>query len=148
MVASPLGRSMLKTENNNVLQAKLFHTAFWEMDLSDLGRGLHDEWPQHFIGIALWSLSVAADAWETSERLTRLCTVPVNGVLNANWDSGTYAMRVKILQPLLWFGLLEHKEEEIEGETFIKRHLYRKSELFDRFLAFDVTLEGVGNQRH
>jgi hypothetical protein len=148
LVASPLGRSMLKTENNNVLQAKLFHTAFWKMGLSDLGRGLHDEWPQNFIGIVLWSLSVAADAWESRERLTRLCTVPINDVLNSDRDSGPYAMDAKILRPLFWFGLLEHKAEEVEGETFLKRHLYRKSELFDRFLSFDVTLERLGNQRH
>lgn len=97
LIATPFGRSMMKNENNNALQVMLFHTAFWKMDLSDLGRGLHDEWPQNFIGVSLWSLSVAADTWQTRERLTRLCTVPVNGVLKSNWDSGPYAMEAKIL---------------------------------------------------
>jgi hypothetical protein len=28
-------------------------------------------------------LSVAANGWESSKRLTRMCTIPINGVLDA-----------------------------------------------------------------
>jgi hypothetical protein len=43
------------------------------------------------------------------------------------------------LRPLLWFGLLEHREDEKDPGHFERRHLYRKTALFDRFLSFDVT---------
>ena len=51
------------------------------------------------------------------------------------------AMEARILRPLHWFGLLEHRSEAIPGERFGERHFYRKSPLFDRFLRFDVEIE-------
>ena len=51
------------------------------------------------------------------------------------------AMEARILRPLHWFGLLEHRREPIPGECFGERHFYRKSSLFDRFLHFDVQIE-------
>ena len=146
MKVTSAGRSIL--EHREALQAVLFHTAFWNMDLGDLGRGLHSGWPQGDIGVVLWSLSVAANTWQPRDRLTRLCTIPNNGVLNSTWDSGSLAMEANILRPLLWFGLLELKQEEIEGDKINRLNLYRKTPLFDRFCSFDVTLDGVDSHRH
>jgi hypothetical protein len=64
------------------------------------------------------------------------------------WDAGTFAMEARILRPLQWFGLLEHREEDIAGNRFEKRRFYRKTALFDRFLSFDVTFETVGARHH
>ncbi|MBT3358554.1 MAG: hypothetical protein HN403_02870 [Rhodospirillales bacterium] len=146
MKTTAAGRTMI--EHPEALQAVLFHTAFWHMDLGDLGRGLHGGWPHGDIGIVLWSLSVAANDWQSRERLCRLCTVPIKGVLDATWDTGSLAMEANVLRPLLWFGLLELKQETIEGDKLNRRKLYRKSPLFDRFCAFNVTLEGTANHRH
>ena len=146
MKVTSTGRSIL--EHREALQAVLFHTAFWNMDLGDLGRGLHSGWPQGDIGVVLWSLSVAANTWQPRDRLTRLCTIPNNGVLNSTWDSGSLAMEANILRPLLWFGLLELKQEEIEGDKINRLNLYRKTPLFDRFCSFDVTLDGADSHRH
>ena len=146
MKVTTAGRSILK--RREALQAVLFHTAFWNMDLGDLGRGLHSGWPQGDIGVVLWSLSVAANTWQPRDRLTRLCTIPNNGVLNSTWDSGSLAMEANILRPLLWFGLLELKQEEIEGDKINRLNLYRKTPLFDRFCSFDVTLDGADSHRH
>jgi hypothetical protein len=57
-------------------------------------------------------------------------------------------MEARILGPLQWFGLLEHRQDDIAGSRFEKRHFYRKTALFDRFLSFDVKLEGEGALRH
>ena len=92
----------------------------------------------------LWSLSVASTDWQPRERLSRLCTIPINGVLDQAWDTASYAMEAQILRPLQWFGLLEHREDEKDPGHFGRRHLYRKTALFDRFLSFDVTLENTG----
>jgi hypothetical protein len=145
---TPAGRGMLEDRNLPALQAVLFHTAFWHLDLGYLSRGLHHGWPQRDAGIVLWSLSIAANEWQPRERLTRLCTVPINGVLETTWDTASFAMEAQILRPLQWFGLLEHRDEKIDPSRFETRHLYRKTALFDRFLSFDVRLAEAGSPRH
>ena len=144
---TPAGRRMLETDQK-ALQAFLFHVAFWHLDLAPLGRDLLHGWPQHDAGIVMWCLSIAAVDWQPRERLTRMCTIPVNGVLDHAWDVGSWAMDAQILRPLWWFGLLEHREEEVKGSRLEKRHFYRKTLLFDRFLSFDVALEAAGGIRH
>ena len=105
---SPAGRRMLERLHLRSLQAMLFHVAFWRLDLSYFGRGLLHGWPQRDAGLVRWSLSVAANDWQPRERLSRLCTVPVIGVLEQKWDIASYALEAHILRPLLWFGLLEY----------------------------------------
>ena len=77
------------------------------MDLGYFGRGLLGSWPQADIGIVLWSLLVSSGDWQTSEKLTRLCTIPEPATLTGAWDRSAYALEARILRPLLWFGLLE-----------------------------------------
>jgi hypothetical protein len=144
---SPAGRRVLEEPNLPALQALLFHIALWHFDLGNLSRGLHQGWPQCDAGIVLWSLSIAANEWEPRERLTRLCTIPINGVLDQTWDTASYA-EAQILRPLLWFGLLEHREDQTEVGRFERRYSYRKTPLFDRFLLFDVGLECADAPRH
>ena len=50
-------------------------------------------------------------------------------------------MEARILRPLLWFGLLEYRYEDITGARFGRRHFYRKTPLFDLFLQFEVSIE-------
>jgi hypothetical protein len=112
IMVTPAGRRMLEERNLGALQAVLFHIAFWHLDLGYLSRGLHHGWPQRDAGIVLWSLSIAANDWQPRERLTRLCTIPINGVLETTWDTASFAMEAQILRPLLWFGLLEYRDEK------------------------------------
>jgi len=141
---TPAGRKLLKEPHQEALQAVLFHLALWRLDLGYLGRGLHHGWPQHDIGIVLWSLSIAANDWQPPERLTRMCTIPINGVLESSWDTGSHAMEATVLRPLRWFGLLDYRQDDIPERRLEKRHFYRKTPLFDRFLSFDVKLEAAG----
>jgi hypothetical protein len=104
------------------LTAILLHLALWHMDLAYFGRGLLGSWPQTDIGIVLWSLSVSAGDWQSSEKLTRLCTIPEPAMLSGTWDRTPYAMEARILRPLLWFGLLEHRSEKISGDRFGELH--------------------------
>jgi hypothetical protein len=144
---SPAGRRMLEPPNLPALPAVLFHITFWHFDLGNLGWGLH-HWPQSDAGVVLWSLSIAANDWQPPERLSRLCTIPFNGVLDQIWGPTSHAMEARILRPLQWFGLLEHREDRTDSRLIERRHFYRKTALFDRFLSFDVRLEGAGAPRH
>jgi hypothetical protein len=57
-------------------------------------------------------------------------------------------MEARILRPLLWFGLLEHRSEKMPGDRIGEHHFYRKAALFDRLLAFDVALDSLEGARH
>ena len=57
-------------------------------------------------------------------------------------------MESKILRPLLWFGLLEHRSEKIPDSKFATRNYYRKAALFDRLLTFDVKMDFAESFRH
>ena len=148
LMATPLGKSMLSDTKQGALLAILFHLAFWHMDLSYFGRGLLGSWPQEDAGVVLWSLSVCANDWQSPEKLTRLCTIPEPAMFSQTWDRTPYAMEAKILRPLLWFGLLEHRSDEIPGSRFGEQHFYRKAELFERLLAFDVHVDRPEGARH
>ena len=95
LVATPLGKSMLSDARQGSLPAILFHLAFWHMDLGYFGRGLLGSWPQAGAGIVLWSLSVCDNDWQTSEKLTRLCTIPELGMFSGTWDRTPYAMEAE-----------------------------------------------------
>ena len=54
------------------------------------------------------------------------------------------AMEARILRPLVWFGLLESRTEPRAPTEVVEPRLYRKAPLFDRFVQFDVQIEGSG----
>jgi len=142
------GKQVLESPGRDALQALLFHMAFWMSDLGYFSRGLLGGWPQADAGVVFWSLSVSANDWTSPERLARLCTIPINGVLDQQYDRAGYAIQGVILRPLNAFGLLEQRTEPIPGQRFAKAHFYRKTPLFDRFLKFDVKLEADTGSRH
>jgi hypothetical protein len=148
LVATPLGKSMLSNARQRSLLAILFHIAFWHSDLGYFGRGLLGSWPQADAGIVLWSLSVCANDWQTSEQLTRLCTIPEPAMFSGTWDRTPYAMESRILRPLLWFGLLACRSEKIPESRFTAEHSYRKAAMFNRLLTFDVTTDAPSALRH
>jgi hypothetical protein len=142
LVPTPLGRRLLAAEQHGPLQAVLFHVAFWRLNLAYFDRYALDSWPQSEVGVILWSLSASAHDWLPRETLTRLCASPVIGVLESQWDLGSSAMEARILRPLGWFGLLESRTEPRSPTEVVDRRLYRKALLFDRFVKFDVQIEG------
>jgi hypothetical protein len=105
-------------------------------------------WPQADVGVVLWSLSVSANDWQTSEKLTRLSTIAEPATLMGTWDRSAYAMEARILRPLLWFGLLEHRSEKKPDSRFGAQCHYRKAILFDRLLAFKVKIDIAHGSRH
>ncbi|RTL81054.1 MAG: hypothetical protein EKK29_18685 [Hyphomicrobiales bacterium] len=66
LTTTPAARELLSRQRFGPLQAILFHTALWRLDLSYFGRGLLGSWPQGDVGIVLWSLSIAAWDLQTS----------------------------------------------------------------------------------
>jgi len=144
LVPTRLGKRMLALEHHGPLQAVLFYVAFWRLNLAYFDRYALDSWPLTQVGVILWSLSASAHDWLPRETLTRLCTSPVIDVLEWEWDLGSSAMEARILRPFVWFGLLESRLEPRSSTEVVDRRLYRKAPLFDRFVKFDVQIEGSG----
>jgi hypothetical protein len=142
LLPTPLGRRILAAEQHGPLQALLFHVALWHMNLAYFDGYPLDSWPQSQVGVILWSLSTSAHDWLPRDTLTRLCATPVIGVLESQWDLGSSAMEARILRPLVWFGLLESRTEPRSAIELVDPRLYRKAPLFDRFVKFDVQIEG------
>ena len=142
LLPTPLGRRMLAAEQHGPLQALLFHVALWHMNLAYFDGYPLDSWPQSEVGVILWSLSASAHDWLPKETLTRLCASPVIGVLESQWDFGSSAMEARILRPLVWFGILELRTRAKSTTELVGTRLYRKAPLFDRFVKFDVQIEG------
>jgi hypothetical protein len=145
---TPAGRKYLLERNTHPLQAVLFHTTFWYLNLVYLSWSAYGDWPQRDVGTVLWSLSVAAHDWQTSEQLTRLCTMPTADMFGRPYDSTSYAMEGQILRPLIWFGLMEQRDGEPEPGQLVAPRFFRKTALFDRFLSFDIELTPPGASRH
>lgn len=139
LVPTRLGKKMLAPERYGALQALLFHIALWHLNLAYFDRCPVQSWPQNDVGVVLWSLTASASEWQDSEKLTRLCAVPVIGILEASWDLGSFAFEARILRPLTWFGLLESRWKDKDGLG--EPRLYRKTPLFDRFVKFNVRIE-------
>src|SRR3984893_11143856 len=143
LIPTPLGRRMLAAEQHGPLQALLFHVALWHMNLAYFDGYPLDSWPQSEVGVILWSLSASTHDWLPRETLTRLCASPVIGVLESQWDFGSSAMEARILRPLVWFGILESRTGGRSATELVDARLYRKAPLFDRFVKFDVQIEGT-----
>ncbi len=69
-------------------------------------------------------------------------------MFSGTWDRTHYAMEARILRPLMWFGLLEHRSKKILESRFTAQHYYRKIALFDRLLTFDIKMEFAQAVRH
>ena len=128
--------------------AQLFEMVFWRINLGRWDGCPVPSWPQGDIGIILWSLSHVARTWETSDRLVRLATVPVIGVLEAERDFAGLALELRILRMLALFGLLDADREPQSAGRFLCSRRYRKRPMFDRFVSFEVTLEPIEGPRH
>ena len=96
-----------------------------------------------------WSLAHAASTWDTPARLARYSTIPVIGILEAKEDFAGHAFELRILRLLAIFGLLDARKNAASTDRFVFARHYRKTQLYDRFFSFVVTLEPIeGGARH
>jgi hypothetical protein len=146
LVPTAKGKKVLSTGTGD-LMARLFELVFWRINLGRWDGCPVPSWPQGDIGIIVWCMSHVAKKWETPDRLARLATVPVIGVLEARQDFSGLALELRILRMLALFGLLDTDREAMTGSRFDDRR-YRKTALIDRFVAFDVTLKPIKGPRH
>ena len=115
---------------------------FERLNLGYFDRLPFEDWPQGDIGLVLCCLAMVGDHWQTSDLLVRQCSVPVIGVLETRRDYATMAFEDRMLRFLVWFGFLESRAVRGRAREF------RKTELFDRMLSFEIKAPDVERLLH
>ncbi len=137
--AGKRGRELITPERAGALQTALFRAAWRDLNLAGLSRVELAERLQWQGNSILFMIGRLADDWIDSERLLHCAVAPDREILAAPEGLPLSAFRWCILRPLLWFGLLDTREVPTEIE-WRRRYEYRKTPLYDRFLAFDLGL--------
>lgn len=145
--ASKAAKAMLAPEAAPALLAALFEAVFWKVNLQDFDRNPVDFWPQHHMGVVLWSLSVTAHGWSSAAELMPACTIMDTLDEVQRPDLPEYAMVSRVLRPLTWLGLLEsRKQKRPSGWGFDED--FRTAPLFGQLMGFEVTMKGAEAARH
>ncbi|MGO4740839.1 hypothetical protein AB4099_30200 [Bosea sp. 2KB_26] len=145
--ASKAGKAMLAPEAAPALLAELFEATFWKVNLQDFDRNPLEFWPQHHMGVILWSLSVTAHGWSHAKDLMPACTIMETIGDPIAPDFPAFALTTRVLRPLSWLGLLESRRSEKRPDGGLDDDV-RKAPLFDQLLRFEVELKGGSEPRH
>jgi len=145
--ATKAGKAMLAPEAAPALLAELFEAVFWRVNLQGFDRNPIEFWPQHHMGVVLWSLSVAAHGWSSAGSLMESCTIMDTLDNVPRPDLPEFAMVTRVLRPLTWLGVFEsRKQKKHSGWGFDED--FRKGPLFGQLVEFLVDLKGAGGARH
>ncbi len=145
--ASRAGKAMLAPEAAPALLAALFEAVFWKMNLQDFDRNPIEFWPQHHMGVILWSLSVTAHEWSSAGTLTESCTVMETLLEVPAQDLPEFAMVSRVLRPLTWLGLLESRKQAPRAGWGFDED-FRIVPLFRQLVGFRVEMQGAQAARH
>jgi len=134
------GRELLADEHAGSLYRLLFLTLFQQFDLDFLSGYRETPYVQDSMAVILWRLQMMARDWATAEQLTgEVFLYSVSDQIKAvsPWPTAEAAVLAdEVLEPLTWFGLLVC-DQPLERWHHRDKPKYRKSPLFDRFLAFN-----------
>jgi hypothetical protein len=134
--SSKRGRELMASERAGTLQAALFRTAWCDLNLAGLSPSGLAERLRRQANLALFMIGRLADDWIDSERLLHAAVVPDEEIMAAMESLPRYAFEGCILRPLRWFGLADERKVPTEI-AWMSRREFRKTPLYDRFLAFD-----------
>lgn len=145
--ATKAGKALLAPEAAPALLAELFEAVFWKVNLQDFDRNPIDFWPQHHMGVILWSLSVTAHSWSSTADLMEACTIMDTLDNVPRSELPEFAMVSRVLRPLTWLGVLEGRKEKGQSGWGYDEDL-RKAPLFGQLMSFEVEMQGVGGAPH
>ncbi|SFJ27412.1 hypothetical protein SAMN05216304_10690 [Bosea sp. OK403] len=145
--ATKAGKALLAPEAAPALLAELFEAVFWKVNLQDFDNNPIDFWPQHHMGVILWSLSVTAHSWSSAGGLTEECTIMDTLDKVPRPDLPEFAMVSRVLRPLSWLGLFENRKQNGHSGWGFDED-FRKVPLFGQLVSFGVEMKGTEGARH
>ncbi|WID97536.1 hypothetical protein QO058_04515 [Bosea vestrisii] len=145
--ATKAGKTLLVSEAAPALLAELFEAVFWKVNLQDFDRNPIEFWPQHHMGVVLWSLSVTAHGWSNAGQLMLACTIMETLDKVPRPDLPEFAMMSRVLRPLAWLGVFESRKQTRHSRREFDED-FRKAPLFGQLVSFEVKMKGAGEARH
>ncbi len=145
--ASKAGKALLAPEAAPALLAELFEAVFWKINLQDFDGNPIEFWPQHHVGVILWSLSVTAHQWSNAAALMHACTIMDTLDNVPRPDLPEFAMVSRVLRPLTWLGVLEGRKKKRQSGWGFDEDL-RKVPLFGQLMEFEVSMNEFNGARH
>ncbi|MBI4540983.1 MAG: hypothetical protein HY704_15885 [Gemmatimonadetes bacterium] len=142
------GRELADAERAGELYTLLFRTHFAELNLALLDRNPEAPGFQHTLPFTLYRFGRLAATWKSAEELAAEAPLPSlreevpirhfgYGPDSFEYDPLPDVLEWRFLDPLNGFGLAERREEPGEHPRRPRR-LYRRTDLFDRFLHFEL----------
>lgn len=135
-----MGRELCADAQAGRLYRLLFLTLFRNFSLDYISGYRETPLVQDTLAVILWRLQMVARDWIAADRLPRevfLTSVLEQASAAATLpDMETTILRHEVLEPLVWFGLLESDQTEDEWYRLRAQPKFRKTPLFDRFLSF------------
>jgi hypothetical protein len=134
------GRELCDDAQAGRLYRLLFLTLFRNFDLDYISGYRETPLVQDTLAVILWRLQMVARDWIAADRLppevflTRV--LEQARAVSTMSDMETTILRHEVLEPLVWFGLLESDQIEDEWYRLRAQPKFRKTPLFDRFLTF------------
>lgn len=141
---------LMRKENAGKLFRHLFATFFKEMNIGYISNRGEVPLTQSLLPYMLFRLSELPKKWHSLEKLFIELVLPgMEQELNTQNYDGSFCpddLYYFILRPLCFFGLIEEKnvdddsdsDQEIIAQRFGPPELYRKTKLFENFIAFNL----------
>jgi hypothetical protein len=142
VIASKLGKALLQDVRGADLFSLLITTLYEKINICYFDRMPFEGWPNTQVGLILYGLKVIADDWTSEETLMKKTAIPDERIFKTPYDFSSTAYHARILRPLEWFGLMEHRVV-IEAKTNKETTEYKKSKAFDRVFAFNLSLPKI-----
>lgn len=135
------GKAMLADHSAGRLQAALFRATFTKYNLAYLDGFAYPEGIfERQISLNLFLIQRFSSKWFPADAIMAATTIPHHFMTSPGIpDHSAAAFRVRVLQYLMWFGLMECTEAPSAGRWH-QESLWRKSPLFDRMLSFEIRL--------
>jgi len=131
--------SLLRHGRAGGFMKELFLTYFKEFNIAYFSRG--EDWTeiQDTITYTFYQLSKYDEDWQPEDQFIEPLIIHTIKKMadEDDWPSLDYYYRVRVLRPLEKFELVESRLVG-EGEPHEKDEEYRKTQLFDRFIEFDL----------
>jgi hypothetical protein len=142
MIPTPLGRRMLAAEQHGPLQALLFHAALWHMNIAYFDRYPLDSWPQRSGGhpVVAFGIGTRLAAERDTHAALRVSRDRRSGVAMGRWfqrHGGPHSPTTGLVRAS---GIAN--PSEVGDRVGCHPSIYRKAPLLDRFVRFDVQIEG------
>lgn len=136
LVATKKGKELFQAKNNSLF-GLIYKTLYERIDISYFDRVYLQGWPNLQIGVVLYCSSLIGDEWIDEEKIMKMTAIPDTRFWQTPRDLPEFAFHTRILRPLWWFGLLEHRVRK-DSDTKWEVEQFKKTKAFNDVFSFRI----------